>query len=234
VRIDAVLFDWGGTLTPFHDVDLLDLWRVAAQVLAPDRVDEVATALLAAEDEVWAEVRATCRSATTEQVIARASERSGLDVEEAVHGAALAAYLDSWTSHTHARPDAAEVLMSLREQGLRTGMLSNTHWPREWHERWLERDGLIELLDARVYTCELTHVKPHRVAFEALVDAVDVDPTRSVFVGDRQVDDIGGAHAMGMRTVHIPSGLSPGGEVEADAVITELAELLAVVEGWRR
>src|SRR5213079_2637846 len=53
VAIEAVLFDWGGTLTTFHSVDMIDAWRVAAEVLAPDRVDEVAQALLAAEGEVW-------------------------------------------------------------------------------------------------------------------------------------------------------------------------------------
>jgi hypothetical protein len=36
--IEAVLFDWGGTLTTFHNVDMIDAWRVAAEVLAPDRV----------------------------------------------------------------------------------------------------------------------------------------------------------------------------------------------------
>ena len=46
--LEAVVFDWGGTLTPFHDVDLLDLWRAAARRLAPERAEEVAAALLAA------------------------------------------------------------------------------------------------------------------------------------------------------------------------------------------
>src|SRR5213075_2467262 len=51
-QVEAVLFDWGGTLTTFHTVDMIDAWRVAAEVLAPDRVDEVSQALLTAEREV--------------------------------------------------------------------------------------------------------------------------------------------------------------------------------------
>ena len=42
------------------------------------------------------------------------------------------------------------MLHDLRARGLRTGLLSNTHWPRHVHEEWLERDGLLHLLDARV------------------------------------------------------------------------------------
>ncbi len=30
VTVHAVVFDWGGTLTSHHTVDLLDLWRAAA------------------------------------------------------------------------------------------------------------------------------------------------------------------------------------------------------------
>ncbi|HMC67797.1 MAG TPA: hypothetical protein VKJ07_01475, partial [Mycobacteriales bacterium] len=71
--MQAVLFDWGGTLTTFHSIDMIDGWRMAAQVLAPDRVDEVAAALLAAEDDVWARTTSTLRSATTAEVLRDAS-----------------------------------------------------------------------------------------------------------------------------------------------------------------
>ncbi len=45
-----MLFDWGGTLSTYVPVDLLDMWRAAARVLAPDDPEPVAAALLAAED----------------------------------------------------------------------------------------------------------------------------------------------------------------------------------------
>ena len=79
--IQAVLFDWGGTLTTFHNVDMIDAWRVAAEVLAPDRVDDVAEALLAAEREVWSRTTSTMRSATTAEVLRTASDAVGMPVE---------------------------------------------------------------------------------------------------------------------------------------------------------
>ena len=232
--IEAVLFDWGGTLTPFHSVDLIDAWRVAAEVLAPDRVDEVAAALLAAERDVWARTETTMRSATTHEVLRAASEAVGLPVEAALHDAALAPYFDWWSPTTHARPAARRVLTSLRDRGLVTGLLSNTHWPRDRHEQWLRRDGLLDLLDARVYTCDLQHVKPHADAFAALLEAVGVEPARAVFVGDRLHDDVFGAQAIGMRAVWLRNDAVPSYDVVPAAVIDDLDELVDVVDGWRQ
>lgn len=230
--VEAVLFDWGGTLTTFHNVDMIDAWRVAAEVLAPDRVDEVAAALLAAEREVWERTTTTMRSAKTAEVLQAASAAVGLPVEAALHQRAVESYLDHWAPTSRARPDARRALHALRERGLRTGLLSNTHWPRRQHEEWLARDGLLDLLDARVYTSDLEHVKPHPEAFRALLDAVAVEPSRAVFVGDRLHDDVYGAKSVGMRGVWVRNDAVPGHEVTPDAVVDDLDELVAVVERW--
>jgi putative hydrolase of the HAD superfamily len=231
--IEAVLFDWGGTLTTFHNVDMIDAWRVAAEVLAPDRVEEVAEALLAAEREVWARTTTTMRSATTAEVLHAASAAVGLPVEEALHHRAVGSYLDHWAPTSRARPAARRVLHGLRERGLRTGLLSNTHWPRGQHEEWLARDGLLDLLDARVYTSDLAYVKPHPAAFGELLDAVGVAPARAAFVGDRLLDDVHGAKSVGMRGVWVRNDAVPRHDVTPDAVVDDLDELLDVVDRWR-
>jgi putative hydrolase of the HAD superfamily len=234
--IRAVVFDWGGTLTPFHTVDLLDLWRVAARVLAPVGPDEVvetiATALAQAEHHWWTHAVANGSSGTTADVIEAASRETGLDIDAALHDAALEAHLDAWTPHTITDPEAAPLLVALRERGIRTGLLSNTHWPRTWHERWLERDGVLELIDARVYTSDLHHTKPHPEAFRAVLGQLGVEPAEAVFVGDRPVDDISGAKALGMRAVLVPNSDVPGHPVRPDAEIRSLSELLPIVDSW--
>lgn len=230
--IRAVLFDWGGTLTRFHSIDMVDAWRVAAEVLAPERVDEVADALLAAENEVWARTTGSLRSATTAEVLRTASAAVGLPVDEVLHDRAITSYLDHWAPTTRARADAAPTLTALRRRGLTTGLLSNTHWPRAQHEEWLRRDGLLDLLDARVYTSDLEHVKPHPDAFRVLLDAVGVPADEAVFVGDRQHDDIAGAAALGMRTVWIRNDAVPRAHVVPDACVDDLAELPDVISSW--
>jgi len=239
--VSAVVFDWGGTLTPFHSLDLLDLWRAAAEVYAPDRVDDVAEALASAERAWWTDAVTSGRSGTTADVIARASAAAGLDLDPGLHDRALAAHLEAWTPHTLADPQAAPLLRALRDRGLRIGLLSNTHWPRDWHERWLDRDGLRELIDARVYTSDLAHLKPHPEAFRAVLaalgrgrdDGTPLAPEAAVFVGDRPIDDISGAKALGMRTVLLPASDVPPGPVEPDATAERLADVLAVIDGWR-
>jgi putative hydrolase of the HAD superfamily len=228
----AALFDWGGTLTTLHAVDLLDAWRVVASVLAPDDAERVAAALLAVEDEVWSRTTTTMRSATTREVLSLAAERLSLPVDEALHERAVSSYLAHWAPTTAARPDAAATLRSVRARGLRTGLLSNTHWPRHQHEAWLARDGLLELLDARIYTSDLTHTKPHPEAFRALLDELGLSPAECVFVGDRLWDDVHGAAELGMRTVWLRNDVVPAYDVTPDAAVDELLEVVDVVNGW--
>lgn len=236
MSVDAVVFDWGGTLTPFHTIDLLDLWRVAADVLAPGdpaRAEEIAVALAAAERRWWDHVGATGRSGTTADVLAAAGRETGFDLDAALHDAAVEAHLDAWTPHTITYPEATPLLLALRERGIRTGLLSNTHWPRAWHERWLERDGVLDLFDARVYTSDLEHTKPHPAAFHAVLDQLGVLPEAAVFVGDRPVDDISGAKALGMRAVLVPGADAPDHPVLPDAQIARLSQLLPLIDEWR-
>jgi putative hydrolase of the HAD superfamily len=142
-------------------------------------------------------------------------------------------HLDAWTGHVAHDPAAAPTLRALRERGLRIGLLSNTHWPRAFHERFLARDGLVELIDARLYTSEMPFQKPHPSAFEAALRALDVEqPEGAVFVGDRPWDDVVGARRTGLHTVLRRNRHVPAFDVEPDAVIDELPELIAVVDGW--
>jgi FMN phosphatase YigB (HAD superfamily) len=125
------------------------------------------------------------------------------------------------------------VLRHLHARGLRIGLLSNTNWPRAFHEHFLERDGLAALIDARLYTSDLGYVKPHPSVFLQALASVDVDdPQQAVFVGDRPYDDIYGARQVGLRTVLRASPDVPPYDVEADAVIDRLTELVGLIDGW--
>jgi putative hydrolase of the HAD superfamily len=164
--------------------------------------------------------------------VVEAMSRCGLVASEDVVSAAVTAYLAEWVPYTVARPESVTVLETLRNLGFRTGLLSNTHWPRDWHEERLVDDGLVELLDAAVFTSDLDYRKPHPVAFGAVLDALEVAPEHAVFVGDRMHDDIFGAASTGMRTIWIRNAATPSWEVEPDAVVDSLPEVVGVVERW--
>ncbi len=118
-------------------------------------------------------------------------------------------------------------------------MLSNTVWPRGWHEEFFARDGVLELVDGAVYTSEVPWTKPSPQAFHAAMAAVGAStPGRCVFVGDRLFDDIWGAAQVGMRTIHVPHSTIPVEQLghtegEPDAVVHRLAEVHGIVRRWR-
>jgi putative hydrolase of the HAD superfamily len=77
-------------------------------------------------------------------------------------------------------------------------------------------------------------MKPHPEAFRAALAALGVtDPGRAVFVGDRPFDDIHGARRSGLRPVLRRSADVPPYDVEPDATIDRLPELLPLLDGWR-
>jgi putative hydrolase of the HAD superfamily len=232
--IEAVVFDWGGTLSVWAEVaEMSDMWRLAARHLAPEREEELCARLVAVEQASWDRIAVDQRSTTLSQLLADASEAVGLDVAEAVLEEAALHHLDSWTPHIRHEPDAAPTLSALRERGLRTGLLSNTHWPRSFHERFLERDGLVDLLDVRCYTSEMPRTKPHADAFGHVLGLLGIDdPSRAVFVGDRLVDDVAGSKAAGMLGVFRHNDVTPTCDVEPDGVIKSLSELVAIIDGW--
>lgn len=234
MTVDAVVFDWGGTLSAYAEVEMVDMWRLAARRLAPDREDEVCARLVAVEARSWARVAVDQRSTTLADILAAASAQLGLDVAGAVLEEAAAHHLDAWTPHVRHDPAAAPALARLRGQGVKVGLLSNTHWPRAFHERFLARDGLDALIDVRCYTSELRRTKPHPDAFREVLGLLGVDdPRRAVFVGDRPYDDILGARALGMRAVLRPNPLVPDHPVVPDAVVHSLHELPELVDQWR-
>jgi putative hydrolase of the HAD superfamily len=229
-----VVFDWGGTLTPFHDADLVDLWRMVALELSPAHVAGITRTLAAAEARWWQFACGNGGSGTFTELLTVASTAVGVDVGGAVARVGAHRDLTHWTPHTVCDPEALLLLHLLRARGLKIGMLTNTRWPRPWHERLLARDGLLDLFDARVYTNDLPFSKPHPGAFQAVLSVLGIaDPSSVMFVGDRPHTDLTGARALGMRTVLLADGAPPAGEPAAphpDAVIGRLGLLLPILD----
>jgi FMN hydrolase / 5-amino-6-(5-phospho-D-ribitylamino)uracil phosphatase len=230
----AVIFDWGGTLTPWLPMDHRSAWRSYADVLHPgdaERAARVTAAILAAEEAAWRVAREEHRAFTIAQVLAAA--------EAAVHDDGFVAYRRYWDLATHTDPEVAPLVTTLRDQGLRVGVLSSTPWPAAWHEEVLRRDGVLDLFHATVWSSDLEYTKPHPSAFRAAMAAVGVDdPADCVYVGDRPYDDISGAKGAGMRAVLVPHSDIPVDQqvpvdVEPDAVVQRLSDLPAVLERWR-
>jgi putative hydrolase of the HAD superfamily len=241
-KVEAVLFDWGGTLTPWHTVDLIAQWQVYAEHYTRDHADfpdggaELAARMLVAERESWERLKRDGTSARLTDVFAAV----GVSTDHPGHSAAQTAYEEFWEPHTYIDPDVPVLFTALRERGVRVGVLSNTIWSREYHRRVFERDGILPLIDGDVYTSEIPWVKPHPEAFGAAMAAVGVsDPARCVYVGDRIYEDVHGAQQVGMRAVLVPNSDIPVDQqvpvdVTPDGVVGRLLDVLSLVDNWNR
>src|SRR5258706_2065338 len=84
----------------------------------------------------------------------------------------------------------------------RLGLVSNYYLPGPLR-RSLERFGIAGRLGAAVVSGEIGWVKPRPEPFREALRLLGADPGECVFVGDNLHADVGGAAALGMRTVHL-------------------------------
>ncbi len=236
--VEAVIFDWGGTITPWHTVDLEEQWRVFAREYHmddPALAAGLAARIHAAENEGWKRGRRDgYASARIEDVLAEADVVAGDPRREA----GLTAYRAFWEPHTLTDPQVRPLWQGLRDKGVRVGVLSNTIWSRAYHRDILARDGVLDLVDADVYSSETPWVKPAPEIFRAAAAAVGVDPARCVYVGDRSYEDVHGPQSVGMRAIWVPHSDIPANqqvshEATPDAVAHEILDVLDVVTGWQ-
>src|SRR5215216_5392930 len=98
-------------------------------------------------------------------------------------------------AHTH------PLLESLRERGLKLGLVSNAFDPGWLLHRDLWQMGIAQRLDFSVFSSEVGLRKPHPAIFERALEALGIEARRSLFVGDRLYEDVRGAAEVGMTTV---------------------------------
>ncbi|KOG29046.1 HAD family hydrolase [Streptomyces resistomycificus] len=107
-------------------------------------------------------------------------------------------------------PDAIDVLRTLRERGIRVGVVSNIGWDLRPVFR---EHGLDPYVDTYVLSYEHGIQKPDARLFATACAALDVDPRDTLMVGDDRRAD-GGAAALGCSVHfvdHLPVAERPDG-----------------------
>jgi putative hydrolase of the HAD superfamily len=123
-----------------------------------------------------------------------------------------------WLTH-----DAAAVLSTLRRGGWLLGLLTNGDPAVQ--KKKVEVLGLAALIDQVVYASE--HApggKPAREPFLEVLRRLQVAPHDAVMVGDDAVNDVNGAHAVGIRTIFLARPGRPRHD-GADAVVHALSDV---------
>jgi putative hydrolase of the HAD superfamily len=203
--IDAVLFDYGDTLMRFaYEPELIEAGhRAGLAAIGRDglpEADEV-TARFREEYEPLLWARDSLDELEYPGLVRRLLGEFGQEVDEEELARFLEAEHAAWAparllgAHTHA------LLESLRGRGLRLAIVSNAFDPGWLLRRDLEELGLAGRVDHALFSSEVGKRKPHPLIFERALEALGVEAERALFVGDRLREDVGGAAAVGMRTV---------------------------------
>ena len=237
----AVVFDLGGTLVQWADWEggAATKWGLAydalcssGDVISASREDFV-SAMRAAEKAHWERVDRDHWSGPPTGVVSDGFQRLGTTVSDAGLVTVLDGYARAVAGWCTTFADTRDTLGTLRERGYRLGLLSNTWWAAEWHNADLAAHGLADLLDELVYTSDLACSKPHPSVFREIASRLGVKTEACVMIGDRQVDDVSGARAVGMRAIwrRNDSGF-PTSDIAPDAIVDALAELPVLLRSW--
>lgn len=141
----------------------------------------------------------------------------------------LMLYLETRYYQRVMRPEAPAVLKSIRDMGLRIGLISNV-CSRGQVPYCLERYGLRDFFDPIVLSSEYGRRKPDPSIFHYAARLANIPTSACAYIGDRVARDIKGARAAGFRlAVQIRHDFQQGegdNGVVPDAMVEDLLELV--------
>jgi FMN phosphatase YigB (HAD superfamily) len=110
-------------------------------------------------------------------------------------------FYDSGQDMMYVEDGTVETLKHIKNLGLKIGIISNTIFPADVHDKILERYGLKPYLDFAIFSSEFGWRKPHPKIFEEGIRLMGFAPSEIMYVGDRYNMDALGAQAVGMQPV---------------------------------
>ena len=238
--IETVLFDYGHTLISFDDRPhslLVDAYEKVNRLLADTLERDVPAAHVLIEkvskavDDAIQRDYAAGRAEEVEiaTIYDRALRGLGLELEPELIERVMELEQEGWLSSVHVGPDVIGTLEDLRAHQLRLGIVSNAAYLPRLMRQQLAALGLANYFDAVTFSSEVGVRKPHPEIYADALKKLGADPTRTLFVGDRVLEDVQGPKALGMRAVLTREWRQEDDPGIADFVIQRLRELPAIV-----
>lgn len=229
-KFEVVLFDLDDTL---HDDTYA--FHSAAEEVAREIALEHGVDALALKHAYIAEAEGFWHRLTPEQLKARLSgiratmwgsalERVGItDRDIALDSAAR--YNEYRKKYFTVFPGAVDVLRTLRERGLKLGILTNGF--SETHREKIALLQIGEFFDAIFIADEVGMIKPDPLLFAHACTTLGSAPSRSAMVGDRYERDVHGALEAGLYAVwlNIRGETLPPGVPPPDATVSTIGEV---------
>ena len=240
--IRAVIFDLGHTLwdyAPSEASRRLNVLRFYARLESalgdrtpePAALDQALNQAVMRMFESWNSNH--LEQPPSDQLVKDALATLGISVSSDLVSELTATFFGAELDMPVIEPDTLAAIGRLEQRGLVMGCVSNTITLEEGILEALRRLGLLRYLRSRVASSAMGYRKPHPSLFQRALAELEVAPEEAVFVGDRLVDDIGGAQGVGMRAIlthHYRQEPLDGAANRPDAVIQRLGELPEVLE----
>jgi putative hydrolase of the HAD superfamily len=246
MTLKAILFDLGGTLLHYHDagsdparpfrrITMMGFKEVLAAISAEGHAvptyEAAAERLDAHIREAYLTDLEEMRGGSVEMPMQAALRDVGVDLGDGRWESLRLHFYRPIDAIVSPRKGIVETLCALRDGGYKLGLISNTYWAADLHDRHLAAHDLLDLLPVRVYSSEAMYRKPHPSIFEQALEQMGVAAGEAAYVGDRADVDVAGAQGAGMLGVLIDSPFRSEGlmGVVPDAIIGEIPELLNVI-----
>lgn len=241
--VRAILFDYGHTIVDFRRTEealhaAYEQIRARIEAVAYLEVPELLDLIERVAGQVDRLVEESYRERRMEELdIVELFRQSlagvGFDLPPDAVNHIVALDHSAYSNSITVEPDTIAALSALHDAGCRMGLVSNVTLRPDLMRADLERLGLDRLLEAAVFSSEVGFRKPDPRIFREALTRIDADPSVTVFVGDRLLDDVSGARAVGMRTVQTRQfRQEEDAELRADAVVEHLSELPDLIAGW--
>lgn len=121
--------------------------------------------------------------------------------------------------HFHLYEDAEPVLRQLAKEGIKVGLVSNSHRSLDVFRTHF---GLADVITAAVSSSAHGYLKPHPSIFHSALEQLGTRAEHTVMVGDSLPHDIHGALGVGMRAVLLQRAGARGSDAPPVPVITDL------------
>jgi len=153
-----------------------------------------------------------------------------LEIRDGDYTSFLDAYYKPVTEQVTLIQDAVETLKYFKGEGYKLGLVSNTIFPDRFHLTELRRFKLFPYLDSILFSSEVGYKKPHPQIFLRCLESLRIEPEESVFIGDKLIEDIGGAKNVGMTGIlKYKEGRDYSASIVPDGIVRNLAELPSLV-----
>ena len=180
--ISTVIFDWGGVLIDSPGKDLM-LYCASALNVEPSTLKNLFSEFKSDFQ------KGTVPESTIWQQICNQLEIPVPQTESL--------WKDAVAHCFNNKQDVYEIVRNLRQQGYKTGFLSNTEPPAM--EYFFEHQ-YEQYFDATIFSCKEHLVKPDPDIYRLILHKLQAEPEETVFIDDKQ-SNLEGAKLVGMHTI---------------------------------